>query len=80
MKWSVSSQVLQEYERVSGRSVNFQKSNIFYSSNTISHTRVAIQNCSGIGGIPGFEKYLGLLTLFGRAKKAQVNHILDMVH
>ena len=61
--------ILATYERGSGQKINQEKTNIFFSSNTFHEVQVRIQQVLGVPSIRQFEKYLGLPTLMGRAKK-----------
>ena len=61
--------ILAIYERGSGKKLNREKTNIFFSSNTSYPLQARIQHLLGVPAIHQYEKYLGLPTLVGRAKK-----------
>ena len=62
-------EILAVYERGSGKKINQDKTNIFFSSNTQAHIQTQIQALLRVPAIRQYEKYLGLLALVGRAKK-----------
>ena len=61
--------ILAIYERGTGQKLNREKTNIFFSSNTSYPLWARIQHLLGVLAIHQYEKYLGLPTLFGQAKK-----------
>lgn len=61
--------ILQEYEACSRQCINFDKSSIFYSSNTLSSDRRGVESILGIRFFADIEKYLGLPTFVGKWKK-----------
>ena len=61
--------ILAIYERGSGQKINRDKTNIFFSSNTLQATQVQIQQFLGFPTIRQYEKYLGLPALVGHAKR-----------
>lgn len=62
------SEVLQTYAAASGQCINFEKSSIYFSSNTEDEQREWIKTTLGIKEVDRFESYLGLPTLVGRSK------------
>lgn len=52
-----------------GQLINFQKSEIFFSSNTLSNQRHNISSFFGVTRSIGVGKYLGLPSFIGRRKK-----------
>nr|KYP48093.1 Transposon TX1 uncharacterized [Cajanus cajan] len=72
-------EILDLYERASGQSINFQKSEIFYSRNTPNSIRISINSELHITEIIGTDKYLGLPSMIGRKKKALFNQIKDRI-
>ena len=72
-------EILATYERGTGQKINREKTNIFFSSNTPQEVRVRIQQVLGVPSICQFEKYLGLPTLVGRAKKQIFIYIKERV-
>ena len=68
--------ILAIYERGSGKKLNREKTNIFFSSNTSYPLQARIQHLLGVPAIHQYEKYLGLPTLVGRAKKKKKKEAL----
>ncbi|XP_019183749.1 PREDICTED: uncharacterized protein LOC109178667 [Ipomoea nil] len=58
------------YESFSGQAVNFQKSSITFSRNTVVEVRDLVANASGVGQADDFGKYLGLPSVVGRNRRA----------
>ena len=52
-----------------GRKLTKEKSQLFFSPNTDPHVQQEIKNLLGVGDATNYEKYLGLPSLVGRAKK-----------
>ena len=71
--------ILAVYERGTGQKINREKTNIFFSSNTIHQTQTRIQQLLGILAIKQYEKYLGLHALVGQAKKRSFIYIKERV-
>ena len=71
--------VLAVYERGSGQKINREKTNIFFSSKTQAQVKFRIQELLGVPAIRQYEKYLGLPTLVGRAKKQSFVYIKERV-
>ena len=61
---------LAEYEAISGQSINFQKSGIFFSPNFDVSIQTAITGALGISSSLDTGRYLGLPSLIGETKKA----------
>ncbi|KAA3476813.1 reverse transcriptase [Gossypium australe] len=61
--------ILKEYERCSGQCVNFDKSIIFYSSNTTEEHRGAVAAVLGMRNSTNMKQYLSLPSVVGRRKK-----------
>ncbi|KAA3466579.1 reverse transcriptase [Gossypium australe] len=61
--------ILKEYEKCSGQCVNFNKSTIFYSSNTLEASKREILSVLGVRSSNEMERYLGLPNVIGRRKK-----------
>ena len=57
--------ILAIYERESVQKINRDKTNNFFSSNTLHKTQVRIQQLLGVPTIRQYEKYLGLPALVG---------------
>ena len=60
--------ILQLYATASGQLINFEKSSIYFSSNTDGGQRNWIKTRLNVKEVDRFETYLGLLTLIGRSK------------
>ena len=71
--------LLSVYERGSGKKINRDKTNIFFSTNTQPDMQTQIQNILGVPAIRQYEKYLGLPALVGRAKKQSFAYIKERV-
>jgi hypothetical protein len=72
-------EILKEYEEGSGQAINFQKSEIFFSSNTNEETRRSIKSIFHVSESLGTGKYLGLPSLIGRNKKAIFGYLRDQI-
>lgn len=64
--------LLNAYEKVSGQSVNFQKSGIHFSSDVKQQIKTELSNILGVTNNLHDSKYLGLSSLVGRYKKKGV--------
>ncbi|KAA3477308.1 reverse transcriptase [Gossypium australe] len=71
--------ILEEYESCSGQCVNFHKSTIFYSSNTLADVKEVVSALLGVRSSSNLEKYLGLPNMVGRRKKEAFQSILDKI-
>lgn len=71
--------MLVEHERLSRQSVNFQKSDVFYSANVSQSKREELSVIIGVSNDLGEGKYLGLPSLVGRAKKRVFGFVKDKV-
>ena len=67
------------YERGSGQKINREKTNIFFSSNTLPQVQSNIQQLLEVPAIQQYEKYLGLLALVGGAKKQSFIYLKERV-
>ena len=70
---------LSKYEVVFGEKINREKTALFFSKFTDDDTRQEIKRLLGVQEIKFYEKYLGLLALVGRGKKASFNYIKEKV-
>lgn len=61
--------ILREYDICSSQCVNFNKSTIFFISNTARKDKEGILNEMGVRRSTNMKKYLGLLNMVGRRKK-----------
>ncbi|KAA3475505.1 reverse transcriptase [Gossypium australe] len=71
--------ILNEYAKCSGQCVNFNKSTIFYSSNTSQAAKESVTAMLGVRNSSNPEKYLGLPNMLGKKKKAAFQNILDKI-
>ena len=67
------------YERASGQKINSDKTTLFFSNKTSFDTKEELKILLGVPEIKEYERYLGLLTVVGRKKKASLNFIKDKV-
>lgn len=71
--------VLNKYERLSGQSINFQKSGIMFSANVRRDKQLELANILGVTNDLRLSNYLGLPSLIGRSKKAIFNFLKEKV-
>ena len=64
----VLTELLQTYADASGQCINFDKSSIYFNTNTATDLRERIKVDLGVREVDRFESYLGLLTLVSQAK------------
>ncbi|KAH1091484.1 hypothetical protein J1N35_018741 [Gossypium stocksii] len=69
--------ILRIYKNYSGQCVNFNKSVIFYSSNTIEGVKDVISKEMSVRSLTKMEKYLGLPNMVGKQKKEVFQNIKD---
>ena len=60
------------YEKASGQQLNQNKTDIFFSKSTPPNILDQIKDSLGVQEIKQYEKYLGLLSLMGKNKKASM--------
>ncbi|XP_040956169.1 uncharacterized protein [Gossypium hirsutum] len=70
-------QTLQEYETSSGQRVNFEKSSVFFNSNTKENERRAVSQILGVRRANDFERYLGLPSMVGKRKRISFQNLKD---
>lgn len=63
-------QILKEYENYSRQCINYEKSTLYFKSNTKADVRRSVSNFLGVRYAVEPEKYLGLPNVIGRNKKA----------
>ncbi|KAA3472738.1 RNA-directed DNA polymerase [Gossypium australe] len=68
---------LKEYEICLGQSVNYDKSTVFYSTNTSEKSRRVVSNILGVRNSNNMERYLGLPNDVGKNKKASFQLLKD---
>ena len=69
--------VLSLYERASSQKLNRKKTSIFFSKAASEGIRKEISNFLGVPEVKEYEKYLGLLVMVGRNKKASLRYIKE---
>ncbi|KAK8540464.1 hypothetical protein V6N13_028083 [Hibiscus sabdariffa] len=62
--------ILSQYSSASGQLINFDKSDIFFSSNVDIRNRQDVYRILGVQSTTNPEKYLGLPPIIGKNKKA----------
>lgn len=62
-------EILKEYGKSFGQCVNFNKSTIFFSTNTTEDKKNKVSAIMGIRTSTNMERYLGLPNVVGRRKK-----------
>ncbi|KAA3469492.1 reverse transcriptase [Gossypium australe] len=70
-------EILKSYEQCSGQYVNFNKSMIFFSTNTSEEMKKEIEAILGMRSATSLEKYLGLPNIVGKRKKESFQNIKD---
>lgn len=71
--------MLNKYEKLSGQSVNFQKSGVFFSTNVSHPKRNELPAILEVSNDLSTSKYLGLPSLVGRSKKRVFGFVKDKV-
>ena len=67
------------YEKASGQKRNREKTIVFFSKATSEERKLEIIEALGVSEVKEYEKYLGLLVVVGRNKKASLNFIKERV-
>ena len=75
----VVTEVLQTYADASGQCINFEKSSVYFSSNTTREQRDNMKMVLGVKEVDRFDTYLGLPTLVGRSKYQTFSLLKDRV-
>ena len=70
---------LDSYAKASGQLLNFNKSALSFSPNTLARDKNVICDLFGISQVAGHEIYLGLPTFSMRNKRIQFGYIRDRV-
>ncbi|XP_040957843.1 uncharacterized protein [Gossypium hirsutum] len=70
-------QILKDYEVSSGQCVNFDKSMVFFSTNTKDREREAVSQILGVRRANDLERYLGLPSMVGRRKRSSFQILKD---
>ena len=71
--------ILSLYKGASGQQINRGKTTFFFSKAVMEDKKEEILNFLGVPKIMEYEKYLGLLAVVGRKKKANLNYIKERV-
>ena len=71
--------VLSLYERASSQKLNREKTSIFFIKAASEGMRKEISNFLWVPEVKEYEKYLGLLVVVGRNKKASLRYIKERV-
>ena len=71
--------ILATYERASSQFINFQKSSVFFSSNTVPAMKVRVLNLLGVSEGQEGTTYLGLPNMMGRNKSSALQFIKDQL-
>ena len=71
--------LLSSYESASGQQLNRSKTSLFFSKSTSANSIDQITNYLGVQEVKQYERYLGLPTLVGRNKKANLMFIKERV-
>ena len=75
----MTSDVLDLYAMASGQCINFEKSYVYFSSNTSRVQKDSIKNVLRVREVEKFESYLGLPTLIGRSKYQAFSFLKERV-
>lgn len=71
--------LIDQYEKVSGQKVNYDKSSIIFGKRIPQDLRSRIQQIMKINTLGGSGKYLGLPEQFGRSKVSDFQGIVERV-
>ncbi|KAA3474108.1 reverse transcriptase [Gossypium australe] len=69
--------ILCEYRKCSGQQVNFDKSTVFFSSNTRAEEKDLVTRILGVRSSNDPERYLGLPNMVGKRKKEAFQNLKD---
>ena len=72
-------ELLSLYEAASGQMLNKNKTTLFFSRNTDEQMKEAIKSSLNVPAIQHYEKYLGLPSFVGRAKKQCFTHMKERI-
>lgn len=72
--------IFSNYELVSGQCINFNKSTVFYSSNTGVHEKDEVAHLLGVRVSANAKKYLGFPNFMGRNKCLAFQSLKDRLH
>lgn len=71
--------ILEVYEIASGQEINKEKTTLFFGKSVSDVAKNSIIELLGVLEIKQYEKYLGLLAVVGRNRRASLNYIKDRV-
>ena len=74
---NVIQNILALYEQASGQQINKDKTNIFFSKPMEEERKSKIIGFFGMTDVKEYMKYLGLLAVVGRNKKASLSYIKE---
>ncbi|XP_012477492.1 uncharacterized protein LOC105793109 [Gossypium raimondii] len=77
---TVLKEILKEYGKSSGQCVNFNKSTIFFSTNTTEDKKNEVSAIMGIRTSTNMERYLGLSNVVGRRKKESFQYLKEKIY
>lgn len=69
--------ILKEYEVSFGQCVNYEKSTVFFSANTVEETKDFVTRELSVRCLNNSKKYLGLPNMIGKRKKASFLGLKD---
>jgi len=67
------------YESAYVQSINFQKSEVFYSRNVDDAVKASISQILGVHQVMGTGKYLGVLSMVGRSRISTFKFVKERV-
>ncbi|KAA3457419.1 reverse transcriptase [Gossypium australe] len=76
---NILKEILKEYANCSGQCVNFDKTTVFYSTNTSAESKEVVSSLLGVRSSSNPEKYLGLPNMVGRKKKQAFQNLVDRI-
>ena len=71
--------ILSSYEAVSGQKLNRNKTALFFSKSTLGDMQRQIMKILGVTELKQYAKYLGLLAMVGRNKRASFDHLKQKI-
>ena len=71
--------ILNQYELVLGQQINREKADLYFSKLVSRALKNSIKNFLGVPEIKEYERYLGLLVVVGKNKRASLNYIKEWV-
>ena len=71
--------LLKKYELASGQKINTDKTTLFFGKFVSLSSKNAIKNLLSVPEIKEYERYLGLLAVVGKNRRASLNYIQERV-